>query len=127
LERPESADAPDREDAAVAADPAVRALFADAALQPAFVPVLTRTFFSLQRPWAPTAIAAATSVAASAAPAFVSHGIWDALDQVLGRGTLGQVISLGTGLALAGLVYLGAAKLLRIAELAQVVRPLRRG
>jgi putative peptidoglycan lipid II flippase len=145
--------------------------------------LLTRTFFSLQRPWVPTAIAtanlavtalaalglyhlgvggivAATAIAtlasvvaqllilrvllhglelgrlldaavrivlASAALAAVSYGIWDLLDQALGRGLLGQIISLGGGLALGGLVYVGAAKLLRIAELAQVMRLLRRG
>ncbi len=145
--------------------------------------LLTRTFFSLQRPWVPTGIAtanlvitalaalglyhlgvggivAATAIAtlasvvaqllilrvilhglelgrlldaavrivlASAALAAVSYGIWDVLDQALGRGLLGQIISLGGGLALGGLVYVGAAKLLRIAELAQVMRLLRRG
>jgi putative peptidoglycan lipid II flippase len=145
--------------------------------------LLTRTFFSLQRPWVPTAIAtanlavtalaalglyhlgvggivAATAIAtaasvvaqllilrvllhglelgrlldaaarivvASAALAAVSYGIWDVLDQALGRGLLGQIVSLGTGLALGGLVYVAAAKLLRIAELAQVMRLLRRG
>ncbi|HEY7255985.1 MAG TPA: murein biosynthesis integral membrane protein MurJ [Solirubrobacterales bacterium] len=145
--------------------------------------LLTRTFFSLQRPWVPTAIAtanlavtalaalalyhlgvggivAATAIAtaasvvaqvmilrvllhglelgrlldtgiriviASAALAAVSYGIWDVLDQALGRGLIGQVISLGGGLALGGLVYVAAAKLMRIAELAQVVRLLRRG
>src|SRR5262249_54222368 len=145
--------------------------------------LLTRTFFSLQRPWVPTAIAtanlavtalaalglyhlgvggivAATAIAtaasvvaqililrvllhglelgrlldatvrivlASAALAAVSYGIWDVLDQALGRGLLGQVISLGGGLALGGLVYVGTARLLRIAELAQVMRLLRRG
>jgi putative peptidoglycan lipid II flippase len=65
-------------------------------------------------------------VIASLALAAVSYGIWDVLDQALGRGLLGQVISLGTGLALGGLVYVAAAKLLRIAELAQVIRLLRR-
>jgi putative peptidoglycan lipid II flippase len=145
--------------------------------------LLTRTFFSLQRPWVPTAIAtanlavtalaalglyhlgvggivAATAIAtlasviaqllilrvllhglelgrlldaavrivvASAALAAVSYGIWDVLDQALGRGLVGQIVSLGSGLALGGLVYVGAAKLLRIAELAQVMRLLRRG
>jgi putative peptidoglycan lipid II flippase len=145
--------------------------------------LLTRTFFSLQRPWVPTAIAtanlvvtalaalalyhlgvggivaatalataasvvaqvlilrvvlhglelgrlldaAARIVVASAALAAVSYAIWDLLDQALGRGLLGQIISLGSGLALGGLVYIGAAKLLRIAELAQVMRLIRRG
>jgi putative peptidoglycan lipid II flippase len=145
--------------------------------------LLTRTFFSLQRPWVPTAIAAgnlavtalaalglyhlgvggivaSTAIAtttsviaqcvilrrlldglelaalfasairisvAAAALAAVSFGVWDVLDGVLGRGLGGQVISLGAALALGGLVYVGAARLLRIAELEQIVRLLRRG
>jgi putative peptidoglycan lipid II flippase len=144
--------------------------------------LLTRTFFSLQRPWIPTAIAAgnlvitamgalalyhlgvggivastaiattATVVAqavilrqmlgglelgrlldaairislASAALAAVSFGIWDVLDGALGRGLIGQIVSLGTGLALGGIAYVGAAKLLRVAELEQITRLLRR-
>jgi putative peptidoglycan lipid II flippase len=144
--------------------------------------LLTRTFFSLQRPWLPTAIAAgnlavtalgslalyqlgvggivaATAIAttvsviaqfvllrpllgglelgglfagaarislAAAALAAVSLGVWDLLDEALGRGLGGQVISLGVALALGLLAYLGAAKLLRIAELEQIVRLLRR-
>jgi putative peptidoglycan lipid II flippase len=144
--------------------------------------LLTRTFFSLQRPWIPTAIAAgnlaitalgalalyhlgvggivastaiattATVVAqavilrrmlgglelgrlldaairislAAAALAAVSFGIWDVLDGALGRGLLGQIVSLGSALAVGGLTYVGAAKLLRVAELEQVTRLLRR-
>jgi putative peptidoglycan lipid II flippase len=144
--------------------------------------LLTRTFFSLQRPWLPTAIAAAnlaitalaalalyrlgvggivaaTAIAtiasvvaqaiilrrllgglelgrlldaglrialAAVALAAVSFGIWDVLDSALGRGLLGQIASLGTALAVGGLVYLGVAKLLRVAELEQVTRLVRR-
>jgi putative peptidoglycan lipid II flippase len=144
--------------------------------------LLTRTFFSLQRPWIPTTIAAvnlaitalaalalyhlgvggivastaiATAVTvlaqcailrrllgglelgrladaglrialASAALAAVSFGIWDLLDDALGRGLGGQVVSLGTALGLGGLAYLGVARMLRIEELDQVVRLVRR-
>jgi putative peptidoglycan lipid II flippase len=144
--------------------------------------LLTRTFFSLQRPWIPTAIAAAnlaitalgalalyhlgvggivastaiataTTVAlqavilrqmlgglelgrlldtgirialAAAALGAVSFGIWDVLDSALGRGLLGQIVSLGSALAIGGLVYVGVAKLLRVAELEQVMRLVRR-
>jgi putative peptidoglycan lipid II flippase len=144
--------------------------------------LLTRTFFSLQRPWVPTAIAAgnlavtalaalllyhlgvggivaSTAIAttgsvvaqcvvlrrildgleltsllssgiritaAAAALAAVSFGVWDVLDGALGRGLGGQVISLGVALGLGGLTYVAAAKLLRIAELEQIVRLLRR-
>jgi putative peptidoglycan lipid II flippase len=144
--------------------------------------LLTRTFFSLQRPWIPTGIAAAnlavTAIAAlglyhlgvggivastaiatgasvvlqcvilrrvlrglelwrlldagiritvaAAALAGVSWLVWDVLDSALGRGLLGQIVSLGCGLAVGGLAYLGAARLLRIAELEQMTRLLRR-
>jgi putative peptidoglycan lipid II flippase len=144
--------------------------------------LLTRTFFSLQRPWLPTTIAAgnlvvtalaalglyhlgvggivaSTAIAttasvlaqgvilrrllgglelgrlldtgiritiAAAALAAISFGIWDVLDSALGRGLAGQIVSLGTALALGGLVYLGVAMLLRIAELEQITRLLRR-
>jgi putative peptidoglycan lipid II flippase len=144
--------------------------------------LLTRTFFSLQRPWVPTVIAAgnlavtalaalglyhlgvggivaSTAIAttasviaqcvilrrvlhglelgrllssairislAAAALAGVSYGVWEVLDASLGRGLGGQMASLGTGLALGLLIYLGAAKLLRVAELDQIVRLLRR-
>ena len=42
--------------------------------------------------------------------------------QLLGRGLLGQIVSLGAGLAVGGAVYLALAKLLRIAELEQILR-----
>jgi putative peptidoglycan lipid II flippase len=144
--------------------------------------LLTRTFFSLQRPWVPTSIAAgnlavtalaalglyhlgvggivaSTGIAttlsvvaqavvlrrilgglelgrlldasirisvAAAALAAVSFGIWDVLDNALGRGLGGQIVSLGTALGVGGLVYVGAARLLRVAELDQVMRLVRR-
>jgi putative peptidoglycan lipid II flippase len=144
--------------------------------------LLTRTFFSLQRPWLPTTIAAgnlavtalaalglyhlgvggivaATAIAtlasvvaqavilrrllgglelgrlldaglriaiAAAALAAVSFGIWDVLDEALGRGLGGQIVSLGSALAIGGLVYVGAARLLRIDELDQILRLVRR-
>jgi putative peptidoglycan lipid II flippase len=144
--------------------------------------LLTRTFFSLQRPWVPTAIAtgnlavtalaalglyhlgvggivAATAIAtaasvvaqcailrrllgglelgrlldaglrialAAAALAAVAFGVWELLDDTLGRGLAGQIVSLGAALGLGGLVYVGAARLLRVDELEQVMRLLRR-
>ena len=63
---------------------------------------------------------------AAAALAVVSFGVWDLLDNALGRGLGGQIVSLGTGLGLGGLTYLLAAKLLKIAELEQITRLLRR-
>jgi putative peptidoglycan lipid II flippase len=63
---------------------------------------------------------------ASAALAGVSWLVWDLLDEVLGRGLVGQIVSLGAGLAVGGLVYVAVAKLLRVAELEQITRLLRR-
>ncbi len=63
---------------------------------------------------------------ASVGLAAVSYGVWDVLDAILGRGLPGQVVSLGAGLGLGGLVYLGLARLMRIEELTQIVRLLRR-
>ena len=147
--------------------------------------VLTRTFFSLQRPWVPTAISAgnlvitaaaslalyqpfgvggivaATGIAtiasvaaqawvlreqlgrlelgrltssgsrillASAALAAVSYGVWSILDDQLGRGLGGQIVSLGIALAAGAVVYALAVVLLRVPE-AQQIRALvtRRG
>jgi putative peptidoglycan lipid II flippase len=63
---------------------------------------------------------------AAVALAAVSYAIWDLLDGVLGRDLPGQIVSLGVALAAGGLVYLGAARLLRIPELDQIMRLLRR-
>jgi putative peptidoglycan lipid II flippase len=63
---------------------------------------------------------------AAAALAGVGWLVWDVLDQALGRDLVGQIISLGTGLAMGGLVYVGVAKLLRVEELEQITRLLRR-
>jgi putative peptidoglycan lipid II flippase len=144
--------------------------------------LLTRTFFSLQRPWLPTMIAAgnlvvtalaalalyhlgvagivaSTAIAttasvvaqcvvlrrllgglelgrlavstvriaiAAAALAAVSLAIWSVLDDALGRGLGGQVVSLGLALGAGGLVYLAVGKLLRMPELEQMTRLVRR-
>jgi putative peptidoglycan lipid II flippase len=144
--------------------------------------LLTRTFFSLQRPWIPTAISAgnlvitalgalalyhlgvggivaSTGIAtaasvvaqgvvlrrllggielgrllsatirisiASALLAAASFGVWDLLDAELGRGLVSQIVSLGVALGIGAVVYLLAARLLRIPELEQILRLLRR-
>jgi putative peptidoglycan lipid II flippase len=65
---------------------------------------------------------------AAAALAGVGWVVWDVLDEILGRGLGGQIVSLGTALAAGGLVYVAVAKLLRVAELEQMSRLLlRRG
>jgi putative peptidoglycan lipid II flippase len=63
---------------------------------------------------------------AAAALAGVGWVVWDVLDQALGRGLAGQIISLDAGLAAGGLVYVAVAKLLRVEELEQMTRLLRR-
>jgi putative peptidoglycan lipid II flippase len=63
---------------------------------------------------------------AAAALAGVSWLVWDALDQALGRGLGGQIVSLGVGLGAGGLVYVALAKLLRVEELEQMTRLIRR-
>ncbi len=145
--------------------------------------LLTRTFFSLQRPWLPTAIAAAnlaltalaslvlyepygidgivaaTAIAtaasvaaqcvilrreldglelgrlldatarvavASLALAAAAYGAWELLDDALGRSLGGQLASVSVALGLGGIVYLVAARLLRVRELEQIMRLLRR-
>lgn len=65
-------------------------------------------------------------VVASAALAGSSWLVWKALDQLLGRGLAGQIISLGGGLMIGAAVYFLVARLLRIAELEQIMRLLRR-
>jgi putative peptidoglycan lipid II flippase len=147
--------------------------------------LLTRTFFSLQKPWIPTwiaagnlvltagaawalydlgvggivastAIATAASVIAqgvilrrllsglelgrllsasvritiaAAGLAAISWMVWDVLDELLGRGLGGQIISLSLALGAGLAVYLSVAKLLRVTELEQMSRllPGRRG
>jgi putative peptidoglycan lipid II flippase len=145
--------------------------------------LLTRTFFSLQRPWVPTwiaalnlavtalfcalfydpfgvggivaatAIATATSVAAqaailrgalgrlelgrlvwtstrvvlaSAALAGSAYGVWSLLDDALGRGLGGQIVSLGVALAVGAAVYGIAITLLRVPEADQIWHLIRR-
>jgi putative peptidoglycan lipid II flippase len=65
---------------------------------------------------------------AAVALAGVGWVVWDVLDQILGRGLMGQIVSLGVGLGAGGIVYVAVAKLLQVAELEQMSRLLlRRG
>jgi putative peptidoglycan lipid II flippase len=63
---------------------------------------------------------------ASAALAAVGWVVWDLLDTALGRSTVAQIISLGMGLGLGAVAYFAVAWILRIAELEQILRLLRR-
>ena len=63
---------------------------------------------------------------ASAALAAVSFGVWDAIDSAVGRSLGGQIASLTCGLGAGGLIYVAVARLLRVPELDQIMRLLRR-
>lgn len=142
--------------------------------------LLTRTFFSLQRPWITTRLAGANLVvnvvvsaalykpfgipgivigtvassafmtvaqmlylrrelggrlefgetgaalvkitAAAAALGAIAYGVWWGLDDVLGRGLIAQVVSVGTALTAGTMVYAGLVLLLRVPEAAQIRR-----
>ena len=145
--------------------------------------LLSRTFFGLQQPWIPTAIAggnlavtalaslllykpygvagivAATAIATTVsviaqvvllrpriggieAPAFifstarilvgsavlalVSYEAWNLVDEVVGRGLMGQILSLTVGLGLGGVAYVAVCTVLRVPELAQITNLVRR-
>jgi putative peptidoglycan lipid II flippase len=54
---------------------------------------------------------------ASALAAALALAVWYGLEQLLGRGLLAQLVSLGLGLSTATVVYVGAARALRVREL----------
>jgi putative peptidoglycan lipid II flippase len=145
--------------------------------------LMTRTFFSLQRPWVPTAISginlgvtaiaalalyspfgvggivAATAIAtiasvvaqalilrrelgglelggfisssiritiAAAALAAAAYVTWSGLDTALGESTAAQIVSLGGGLTAGAAIYFSAVTLLRVPEVSQLWRLVRR-
>jgi putative peptidoglycan lipid II flippase len=69
-----------------------------------------------------TAIVAAQMTAASALLAGAAYGVWKLLDEALGRGLFGQILSVGTGLVVGAVVYAGIVHLLRIPEARQIER-----
>jgi putative peptidoglycan lipid II flippase len=78
-----------------------------------------------------TASAVVRMLAAAAALAGVSWLVWDVLDNALGRSLAGQIISLGSGIAVGLAVYAAAVILLKVPEAGQIQRlvagRLRRG
>jgi putative peptidoglycan lipid II flippase len=142
--------------------------------------LLTRTFFSLQRPWIPTALAAgnlvvnaalslalyrplgiaglvigtaaasagmtlgqwwylrrelggrlegrettATTLAitsAAGALGVVAYGVWWIVDAIVGRGFVGQLLSVGGGIVAGTVVYVLIVRWMRIPEYAQIER-----
>jgi putative peptidoglycan lipid II flippase len=63
---------------------------------------------------------------ASAALAGVALGIWTVLDEELGRSLGAQIASLGTALTAGLVIYLALARALRVPELDQITRLVRR-
>jgi peptidoglycan biosynthesis protein MviN/MurJ (putative lipid II flippase) len=55
--------------------------------------------------------------AAGAVAAGLAFSAWYLLDELLGRGLLAQIVSLGGAFAVAGVVYLGLARALGLREL----------
>jgi putative peptidoglycan lipid II flippase len=54
---------------------------------------------------------------ASAVLGVVAYGVWWVLDDALGRGFFGQLVSVGGGVTVGGLAYLGACRLLGVREI----------
>jgi putative peptidoglycan lipid II flippase len=69
-----------------------------------------------------TALAVVQMVGASALLAVVTYGVWRGLDEALGRGLIGQVVSVGGGLIAGAAVYGVTVHLLRIPEARQIER-----
>jgi hypothetical protein len=63
---------------------------------------------------------------AAAALSAVSYFSWEALDDALGRGLGGQIVSLGVALAAGAAVYGAALVALRVPEMSQVLSLFRR-
>jgi putative peptidoglycan lipid II flippase len=64
---------------------------------------------------------------AAAACGAVAFAAWDVLDQLLGRSTAAQIVSLGTALVVATGVYLGTCRLLGVRELRALRETVSRG
>jgi putative peptidoglycan lipid II flippase len=69
-----------------------------------------------------TAVDVAKMLVASALLGAVAYGTWRVLDEALGRGLLGQVLSVGGGLTLGAIAYGLTVHLLRIPEARQIER-----
>ncbi len=69
-----------------------------------------------------TAVDVAKMLVASALLGAVSYGTWKVLDEALGRGLLGQILSVGGGLTLGAVVYALTVHLMRIPEARQIER-----
>ena len=68
-------------------------------------------------PFVQTAGVVARIALAGALAAGAAFAVWYGLDDVLGRSAGAQVVSVGAALVASGLVYAGAARVLRVREL----------
>ena len=73
-----------------------------------------------------TLLAVAQILVASALFGGVAYVTWWLLDDVLGRSTLAQLVSVGSALSAAGLAYVGAVLLMRVPEAETLVDLVRR-
>jgi putative peptidoglycan lipid II flippase len=69
-----------------------------------------------------TAVDVAKMLVASALLGAVAYGTWKVLDEALGRGLVGQIVSVGGGLTLGAIVYALTVHLMRIPEARQIER-----
>jgi putative peptidoglycan lipid II flippase len=69
---------------------------------------------------------AARSIIALAPLMAAAYSVWRSLDGVLGRALWAQVISVGLAYVAGGIVYLGAAWVLRMPEISELVDVVRR-
>ena len=70
---------------------------------------------------AATLTALARILVASAVASAVAAGVWWAIDAVLGRELVGQILSVGVGLSVGTVTYLGACRLLGVRELGSLL------
>ena len=75
---------------------------------------------------ATTLTALARIIVASVAASVVAVAVWWGLDALVGRGIVGQIVSVGLALGLGTVAYLGASRLLGVRELGSLLA-LRRG
>jgi hypothetical protein len=75
---------------------------------------------------ATTLTALARIIVASVAATGVAVAVWWGLDALVGRGIVGQIVSVGLALGLGTVAYLGASRLLGVRELGSLLA-LRRG
>ena len=78
--------------------------------------VMMRRRLGLEHVRGTLGVVARVAVAGGVA-AGLAFAVWYGLDELLGRGLIAQVVSLGSGLAVGGLAYLGLARALGLREL----------